>query len=69
MSEEILVGCPYCHRLAWSDRRKLERDQVIACESCRSLVSVSTAEAVGRELEARERRRCVSAADLAFVGK
>ena len=53
MREEIIVGCPYCRWTNRCDRRRLERDGLIACQSCRSLVSASKAEATGKEIEKR----------------
>jgi hypothetical protein len=53
MNETIAVGCRYCGWMTYRDRRKLARDRLVACESCRSLVSSPEAEAVGREIETR----------------
>ena len=53
MNETIAVGCRYCGWMTYRDRAKLERDRLVACESCRSLVSSREAEAVGKEMETR----------------
>jgi hypothetical protein len=53
MNETIAVGCRYCGWMTFRDRVKLERDRLVACGSCRSLVSSREAEAVGKEIETR----------------
>jgi hypothetical protein len=69
MSEKILVGCPYCLRSAWSDRHKLDRDRLVACESCRSLVSATTAERIGKEIELRLRTSTPIESISAYAGE
>ena len=69
MVDKIVVGCPYCLWVGWSDRRKLDRDRVIACERCRSLVSSATAETVGKEIERRLRNATPVESVSAFIVK